>query len=222
MLYIPGALALLAACAVLVFHAEHRPRTDSQLEAVLNGPSAIDRFKQDMDGSQSLDRQVSPLVVQAEAFSRHLNPPKSAEKPSAPAERLPRFARNDMASSAPPIRPAAPVPRFKLVATSYYPNRPGRSMALIAELGSLEGSERWVKEGTQLGHFVIQEIRRGAIVYRDGDNLQEMAVEHSVSPPGIVRDIRPGSRRVSAAVGEADGVTALSAGPNSVEIAGGN
>ena len=41
-------------------------------------------------------------------------------------------------------------------------------MALIAELGAADGSERWVKEGVRLGHFVIHEIRRGAIVYRDG------------------------------------------------------
>ncbi len=95
-------------------------------------------------------------------------------------------------------------------------------MALISELGSAEGSERWVKEGTQLGHFVVQEIRRGAIVYRDGDNLREMAVERGASPPGIVRDIRPGSRRVSAAVGDIDALTPISAGPNSIEIAGGN
>lgn len=91
-------------------------------------------------------------------------------------------------------------------------------MALISETGSAEGNERWVKEGTQLGHFVIQEIRRGAIVYRDGDNLREMAVEHSASPPGIVRDIRPGSRRVSAA----DTVIPISTGPNSIEITSGN
>jgi hypothetical protein len=80
-------------------------------------------------------------------------------------------------------------------------------LALIAELGSGPGSERWVKEGTQVGHFVIHEIRRGAIVYRDGDNLREMAVEHDASLPSIVRDLRPGSLRVSAAIGSTDSVT---------------
>jgi hypothetical protein len=188
--YIAGILALIAANTVFVLCAEHRPRTDPQLEAVLNGPSAVDRFRQGINGNQSLAKRTPPLVVQAEAFSRHLNPPRIVEKPSAPARMV------SSVPPAPPIRPPAPSVRFKLRGTSYYPNRPGRSMALISETGSAEGSERWVKEGTQLGHFVIEEIRRGAIVYRDGNNLREMAVEHGASPPGIVRDIRPGSRRV--------------------------
>jgi hypothetical protein len=95
-------------------------------------------------------------------------------------------------------------------------------MALIAELGSGAGSERWVKEGAQVGHFVIHEIRRGAVVYRDGDNLREMAVERGASPPSIVRDLRPGSLRVSAAISGTDSITPVLVGPNSIEIAGGN
>jgi hypothetical protein len=156
------------------------------------------------------------LLVQAQALAQYLNPPKDPEKPTAPAP---------VASSGPPapaIRPVAPSVKFRLCATSYYPKQRGRSMALVAELGSGPGSERWVKEGTQVGHFVIHEIRRGAIVYRDGDNLREMAVEHDASPPSIVRDLRPGSVRVSAAIGGTDSVTPALAGPNGIEIAGGN
>ena len=213
MLRILGVSAVFAAGGILALSASLWLQEDSQSEEIENRPSAIEQFRMDADGRQSLDKKVPPLVAQAEAFSRHLNPPKTAEKPPSPTR---------TASSAPPVRPAAPAPRFKLRATSYYPNRPGKSMALIAELGSSEGGERWVKEGTQVGHFVIQEIRRGAIVYRDGDNLREMAVERGASLPGIVRDIRPGSRRVSAAVGDGDAITPASAGPNSIEIAGGN
>jgi hypothetical protein len=95
-------------------------------------------------------------------------------------------------------------------------------MALIAELGSSPGSERWVKEGARVGHFVIHEIRRSAIIYRDGDNLREMAVERGPSLPSIVLDLRPGSPRVSAAIGCTDSVTSVLVGPNAIEIAGGN
>jgi len=126
------------------------------------------------------------------------------------------------APAAPAIRPAAPSVRFRLCATSYYRSQPGRSMALIAELGSGAGNERWVKEGAQVGHFFIHEIRRGVIVYRDGDNLREMTVERGASPPSIVRDLRPGSLRVSAAIGDVDSIAPASAGPNSIEITGGN
>jgi hypothetical protein len=47
--------------------------------------------------------------------------------------------------------------------------------------------------GSQVGHFVIHEIRHGAIVYRDGDNLQEMAIEPSLvqaPAPAPARSVR--------------------------------
>ncbi len=87
-------------------------------------------------------------------------------------------------------------------------------MALVAEVG---GSERWVKEGAQVGHFVIGEIRRGSISYRDGDQVRQMSVEPASSPPSLVRDIRPGVRQVSAAVG-ASPLAAVDG--NSVEVSG--
>jgi hypothetical protein len=123
---------------------------------------------------------------------------------------------------APAIRPAAPSAKFTLHGTSYYPNQPRRSMALICEAGSVEGSERWVKEGAQVGHFVIQEIRHNAIVCRDGEQLREIAVEQTGRLPGIVRDVRPGARQVGAAVAGVDAVRPTPAGPNGIETSGGN
>ncbi len=84
-------------------------------------------------------------------------------------------------------------------------------MALIVETAAMPGGERWVKEGTQIGHFVIHEIRKGMIVYRDGEQLREMAVEHGASVPSLVRDARSGSRQVSTA---ADGNDAGPLGGN--------
>jgi hypothetical protein len=163
--------------------------------------------------------EVSPLVVQAQLLEACLNPPKpTAEKvPEAVAE-----AKREVAGAVPAVRPAAASAKFKLHGTSYYPNQPERSMALISEAGYDAGEERWVKEGTHLGHFVIHEIRKGMIVYRDGEQLREMAVEHGASMPSIVRDTRSGSREVSAAVDDAGIVAPAPAGPNSIGIAGGN
>ncbi len=90
-------------------------------------------------------------------------------------------------------------------------------MVLISELGSPEGEQQWVKEGIQLGHFVIHEIRKGMIVYRDGEQLREMAVEHGASLTGIVRDNRLGSRQVSSAADGTADVLFVPAGPNSLE-----
>jgi hypothetical protein len=93
-------------------------------------------------------------------------------------------------------------------------------MALISEVGAAEDSERWVKEGSRVGHFIIHEIRQGAIIYRDGNQLREMTVDVAAAPRSLVRDIRPGSRTASAAV-EGHGVVApTSAGPNIVTLVG--
>jgi len=91
-------------------------------------------------------------------------------------------------------------------------------MALIAEPGVANGQPRWMKEETQIGHFVIQQIRRGMIVYRDGEQLREMAVERGASMPSLVRDTRLGSRQVSAAVGGGNGLHSASIDTNSIEV----
>jgi hypothetical protein len=177
------------------------------LGEICDWPSAIETFKQNGRLARDGVQERTPLIVEAEAFARHLDPPKSAEKlPASPT----------MTTSTPvlpPGRPVAPSVSFRLRATSCYPNRPGRSMALVAEIGIGEGAERWVREGTQVGHFVIQEIRRGSITYRDGDQVREMAVEQASSPRSLVRDIRPESRQVGAAAWAA-------ADTNSIEIGG--
>ena len=144
--------------------------------------------------ANSCVQSTPPLIVQAEAFASHLRPPEAQEIPTseAPAARLNQ--------PVPLIRPAAASAKFTLRATSVYPSQPRRSMALISEVGSLEGNERWVKEGSHVGHFVIHEIRQGAVVYRDGDQLCEMTVDVAAAPRRLVRDIRPGSRTASAAV----------------------
>jgi hypothetical protein len=213
LLQILGVSAILAAGGVLTLSVSQLRQRDSPSDGIPNHPGAIGKSRIDARGDQGLDKTTPPLLAAAEAFSQYLNPPKAVEKPSAPMR---------IASPVPSVRPPAPSVQFKLRGTIYYPNQPGRSMALVAELGSDPGSGRWVKEGAQVGHFVIHEIRRGVIVYRDGDNLREMAVEHDASLPSIVRDLRPGSVRVSAAVGGTGNVTPVLAGPNGIEIGGGN
>ena len=208
---------MLAAGGVLRLWWCERGRVDPEVAEFLNRPSAIQRFRAQGSGPRAPSVEDSPLVAQAKALELYLDPPKRPEKPTLVVSMV------SFAPPAPPVRPAAPSARFKLCATSYYPNEPGRSMALILESGSGEGTERWVKEGAQLGHFVIHEIRKGMIVYRDGDQLRDTAVEHEASVPGIVRDARPGSRQVSTAVGDAAAATlSARAGPNSMELSGGN
>ncbi len=198
-LQILGICMLLWAGGILGLTASRWRQDDPHLDEIRRYPSAVESFKTGGSRVDDPSREHSPLIAQAEAFALLLNPPKSPEKP--PAVSLAVSPK----SALPLIRPGAPSVGFKLRATSCYPNQPAKSMALISEVGSAEGSERWVKEGSQWGHFVIEEIRRGSITYRDGDQVREMTVERGLSLPSIVRDVRPGARQVSAAIEKKQG-----------------
>ncbi len=215
-LQIAGICVLLAAGGILGRAVSLWRQDDPQLNKIRSRASAVDVFRESGKRAAEGLAERPPLMVQAEAFALLLSPPKSPEKP--PAVNLPASSRPAM----PPLRPVTPSVSFRLRATSCYPNQPAKSMALIAEAGSAEGSERWVKEGSQLGHFVIQEIRRGSITYRDGDQVREMAVERGSSLPSIVRDIRPGSRQVSAAVGGGGAFLSAAVDTNGIEVGGHN
>ena len=216
MLQISGVVVLALACAMFGLSIRPWTEADPEILRIQDSPTAVETFRETNHRAADPLSESAPVVLQAEAFAAYLNPPKGPDKTSA------TVLTASSAPSAPPIRPAAPSAKFKLHGTSYYPNQPGRSMALIAEVGAAEGSERWMKEGARLGHFVIHEIRRGAIVYRDGENLREMAVERGASPPSLVRDLRPGSLKVSAAMDGGGPILPAPSGPNGVETAGGD
>jgi hypothetical protein len=188
---------------------------DPRLDEIRNRPSAIEMLKASVSRSGDCLEDRPPLIIEAEALALVLNPPKRPE-------RLPVSARTNSRPEMPSIRPMVPSVNFKLRATSYYPNQPSRSMALIGEAGSAEGNERWVKEGSSLGRFVIAEIRRGSVTYWDGDHVCEMAVQRRAGLRTIVRDIRPDSRQVSAVVHDRNVLLSASVDTNSIESGGHN
>jgi len=213
-LHILGLGALFSAGGILALSVSLWRQDDPQREEIRHRPSVIEVFQRGDSRAGTRLEERPPLIVQAEAFAQYLDPPKGPEK--LPALALTRSSK----PAGPPIRPMISSVSFKLRATSYYPHQPDRSMALVSEAGSAEGSERWVREGSRLGHFVVREIRRGSITYRDGDNLREMLVEPGTSLPSIVRDIRPGTRQVSAAVGGGHVRPSAAVDTNSIEIGG--
>jgi hypothetical protein len=209
--YLLGALAILAACRVVGLCVWYWAGVNLQHDIFLESPSAVQMFRESAEEHQRDGRnEVLPLVVQAETLASYLNPPELADEDSSKVLSIPEIERETV-EPMPAIRPVTPSVRFKLCATSYYPNEPGRSMALVSDVGSAEGDQRWVKEGAKLGHFVVHEIRRGMIVYRDGGELREMAVERGTALPRLVRDPRPASPTARAAP---------PAEPDSIEVSG--
>jgi hypothetical protein len=139
-------------------------RGDKQIEQFLNSAGVIEGFKE-AKGEKSGDSQgeVSPLVKQAEAFALYLNPPpKLAPAPSA-----------SVAKSEP--RPEGPVAaKFKLVGTSRHMLQPELSLALIDEPGK---GLYWVRQSSKVGHLIVEQIRDGVVVIRDGQSTFELVAE---------------------------------------------
>lgn len=202
-LRISSTLALVLGCVLLVVAGVCWWSDNPRIVRTQDIPDAVDRIVR-ADKRPAELPATSVLVAQAEAFAAHLNPPAKPDR-SAPA-----------VDSAP--QPAAAA--IKLHATSYYADQPARSMALVSGVDAPTKTPRWVKEGSQFGPFHIHEIRRGGIIYRQDDQLHEVAIDHTVDRASIVRDTRVGSRQVSAAVDHGLRGLATPAGPNDVEISG--
>jgi len=164
-------LALVSAGVVLVFCVVQLLQDAPEIEQN-PGLSIVEQFRQKGSlGEKNNQKTASPLVKQAEAFALYLNPPEPPK---------PKQARASISNSKldiPAVKLPKTTPKFTLLATSYYRVKPAGSLALVSEPG---GKPRWVKQGTHLGHFVIEKIERGTIVYREGDRLGEMAVDTKV------------------------------------------
>ncbi len=117
--------------------------------------------------SKDAGPSASPLVEQAAAFALYLNPPQ----PPPPAQ--PVVTAPPVVSLPPTPRPPSPTPQFRLLGISYNRSDPDRSLAMVWDVGQ-EG--RWIRKGDRLGHFVVERIEKETLVYRDGDQLRQMAV----------------------------------------------
>ena len=170
--------AVLALCIIDLGH------HDPVVESICQQPSVLRRFEELRSQPDNLTEKNAPLVVQAQAFAVYLNGPVVQKKKEVVATG--RRPPGNIAKT-PKIR-AVPTARFKLEGTSYYPQQPERSIALIRAPGSSEENQRWVKEGERLDHFVIHEIKRGIVVYQDrNEQLHEMSIERKTATRSLVR-----------------------------------
>jgi hypothetical protein len=63
--------------------------------------------------------------------------------------------------------------KFKLLGTSFYALHPDLSLAMIDEPGK---GIRWVRRSGRVGHLVIEQIKDGLVVVKDGERTFEVAV----------------------------------------------
>lgn len=131
---------------------------DEQSQKILDSPSVLESIKKNTGSAQS--GAESPLVQQAKKYALYLDPPP----PPRPA--TPPVTRN--ASSRPEPKVSA---KFELLGTSYYPERPELSLALIDEPGA---GLRWLRQSSKIGHLTIEEVQDGKVIINDGQSTYEL------------------------------------------------
>lgn len=166
-LRITSIIAVILAGIFFIFPVVFGVRGDEQVEQLLSSPGAIEKFNNaKADKTTRGEGQSSPLVKQAQAFALYLNPPQPKIDLSAQRGVIPT--------------PRGPVtPQFTLIGTSFCPANPELSLAFIDELGK---GLRLVRQSSQLGHLVIEQIKDGLIVVREGQRTFELAVQVGQRP----------------------------------------
>jgi len=194
-------LALIGTCLVVRQCARQWHQGIGSGAAILLEASAVQTFAECPARRPQTKERISPLVAEAEALARYLNPPQPP-RPPVPAKKQ---ARRE---PVPAIRPARATARFTVRGTSYNESRPETSMALIAESGA--EAARWVREGERIGHFTIHEIKPGAVVCLAGADRLEMALQRDPEPtPAISNDCRLAASPSSSPTAAAAAVTAV-------------
>ena len=163
-LRITSVVAVVLAVFFFVFPAVFSVRSDEQVEQFLSFPGVIEKFnKAKGDSDKRSESQISPLVKEAQAFALYLNPPPKPKKETRPIPKK---------TTPPKPRPQAPVsPKFKLVGVSYYASHPELSLALIDEPGR---GTRWVRQSSKVSHLIIEQVKDGLVVVRDGKRTFEL------------------------------------------------
>ncbi len=164
-------IAAILAVGFLAFPAVYGYRYHGveEIEQFLNSPGAVERFKK-AKGAKRVKGgdQISPLVSQALLFKEYLNPTR---RPT-----VSRPARTQVTPTQVPDipKPLGPVSvKFHLIGTSYYASRPELSLAYIDEPGK---GLHWVRQGDNVSHLVIQEVKDGSVIVKDRDKLNTLVV----------------------------------------------
>jgi len=161
-------------------------RSDKEIEHFLNSSGVVEKFNKAADNKvKTSQNETSPLITQAEAFVKYLNPPPKP-KPSTPTIPKPTVS---------PPRPRGPVTaKFTLAGTSFYEANPELSLAFINEPGK---DLRWVRQGSTIGHLVIEQVKDGLIVVRDGQRTFEITTQQKPQRSPLLEPLAVPTKTVS-------------------------
>ena len=168
---IAAIIAVILAVGFFAFPAVFGFCGDEEIEQFLKSPGAIEKFNK-AKGTKPLKTgsQISPLVKQANAFGLYLNPPPK------PKPGITRRGPRTSVVQREQVKKVFSV-KFTLIGTSRYPARPELSLAYINEPGK---GLHWVRQGSNVAHLIIEEVKDGSVVVKDGEKTVTLV---AVRPP---------------------------------------
>lgn len=158
-LKITSLFTVAAAAGVVVFLGFFGLKGDERIEKFLNSPGVVETFKKLATKTNKSSDRISPLVKQARAFARIINPPPPPKPKSKPVKAAPKKIAKSK-----PDRPKPKVSvntKFKLLATCRYEKDPAKSMALLDMPAK---GPKWFRQGEEVNHLIIEQITDGSIV----------------------------------------------------------
>ncbi|HOK67491.1 MAG TPA: hypothetical protein PK054_05785 [Anaerohalosphaeraceae bacterium] len=169
-----SAVVVLAAVAILGF------RGDPDIEAFLAKEGVVEQFRKKSQTVPAAKADaVSPLEQAAKAFALRIDPPppppppKPIEPPKPPEVKPPQLPKP------PEHKQPTLSAKFTLIATARYPEHPEKSMALLQ---NVQNEYKWYRQGEQVGHLVIQEIKDGSIVLYQGGKFNSELFMPAATP----------------------------------------
>jgi len=149
---------------------------DREAEEFLAAPSAVTRFNTLKD-SQVSDNQPTtpPLVQQAQTLESIINP-------RVPTAQTPVTPTNVRAPGTPPPPPRTTA-KFDLVGISYSQSNPESSFAYIR---LPDNTYQWIRQGSEIGHLTVKQVKNDSILCSDGQRISEMKVEPTIDTASIL------------------------------------
>ena len=161
-------ISLVAAILTVVFFVFpfiYGTNNDEHVKEFLETPEIRAKFENAADSRiQKNKDRTSPLVQQAQAFASFLNPKPEQKRAST-------ISRGSKVIDKLPV-----TPKFTLRCTSYCPEDPNMSLALIDEPGK---GRHWVKPSSKVGHLLVEKIKDGLIVVNGGQESFELKIDES-------------------------------------------
>jgi len=173
-LRITSVVAAILAGVFFVFPVVYGVRSHENIDEFLKSPGVREKFENAADKAKTSESRVSPLVEQAEAFALYLNPLKPTVQKTAKGSKPTGISSR-----------VSVTPKFKVFATSYCPENPEVSQALIDEPGK---GRHWVRQSGKVGHLLIEQVKDGVVIVKSSTETFELLIEQKQetgSPKGV-------------------------------------